>query len=178
VKQWARLPICVGFGHSKTLAKLANHCVKKQSVWNGVCDLTALSEAELDAILEELPVSSMGCWKALRGTPEQSRDHVCTTIEEGRSLSGLGITSGYSWSVPLMELNGECWLELDEMLQESKQVMSSRSFGARVTELEDLEQAISFHAANAATLRIFLPMVPVFNPSASSLATNETRGII
>jgi DNA polymerase V len=59
VKQWTRLPICVGFGHSKTLAKLANHCAKKQPVWNGVCDLTALSEAEVDAILEELPVSTV-----------------------------------------------------------------------------------------------------------------------
>lgn len=50
----------------------------------------------------------------------------------------------------IKELNGECWLEIDEMMPASKQVMSSRSFGARVTELADLEQAISFHAANAA----------------------------
>lgn len=28
VKQWTGLHICVGFGHSKTLAKLANHCAK------------------------------------------------------------------------------------------------------------------------------------------------------
>jgi DNA polymerase V len=47
------------------------------------------------------------------------------------------------------ELNGEVWLELDEMLPEAKQVMSSRSFGARVTELQDLQEAISFHATNA-----------------------------
>ena len=31
VKQWTGLPICVGFGSSKTLAKLANHCAKKQA---------------------------------------------------------------------------------------------------------------------------------------------------
>lgn len=43
VKQWTGLPICVGFGHSKTLAKLANHCAKKQLIFNGVCDLTSIT---------------------------------------------------------------------------------------------------------------------------------------
>lgn len=150
VKQWTRLPICVGFGHSKTLAKLANHCAKKQPQWNGVCDLTALSEHELDAILEELPVSTvwgvggrlevrlnkvgvMNVRRLKRADPKRIRDHFGVLMER-----------------TVKELNGEPWLELDEMLQESKQVMSSRSFGARVTELQDLEQAISFHAANAA----------------------------
>jgi DNA polymerase V len=47
----------------------------------------------------------------------------------------------------LKELNGESWLELEEVLPEAKQVMSSRSFGARVSELADLEEAVSFHAS-------------------------------
>jgi len=150
VKQWTRLPICVGFGHSKTLAKLANHCAKKQPIWNGVCDLTAISESELEAILEELPVSTvwgigrclevrlnrvgiMNVQRLRRADPKRIRDHFGVLMER-----------------TVKELSGECWLELEDMRHESKQVMSSRSFGARVTELEDLEQAISFHAANAA----------------------------
>lgn len=150
VKQWAKLPICVGFGHSKTLAKLANHCAKKQPVWEGVCDLTALPEHELNTILENLPVSTvwgvgrrlearlnnvgvMDVLRLKRADPKRIRDHFGVLLER-----------------TIKELNGECWLELDEMVAESKQVMSSRSFGARVTELDDLSQAISFHAANAA----------------------------
>lgn len=150
VKQWTRLPICVGFGHSKTLAKLANHCAKKQPVWNGVCDFTSLSEPELDAMLEKLPVSTvwgvgrrlevrlnqvgvMDVLRLKRADPKRIRDHFGVLMER-----------------TVKELNGEPWLELDQMLHEAKQVMSSRSFGARVTHLEDLTQAISFHAANAA----------------------------
>ena len=49
----------------------------------------------------------------------------------------------------IKELNGESWLELDETLPEAKQVMSSRSFGVRANTLQDLKQAISFHASNA-----------------------------
>ncbi|MDP3688497.1 MAG: DNA polymerase V subunit UmuC, partial [Sulfurimicrobium sp.] len=39
VRQWIGLPVCVGIGPSKTLAKLANHIAKKGPEWNGVCDL-------------------------------------------------------------------------------------------------------------------------------------------
>lgn len=150
VKQWTRLPICVGFGHSKTLAKLANHCAKKQPEWNGVCDLTSLPETELNAMLEKLPVSTiwgvgrrlevrlnkvgiMDVLRLKRADPKRIRDHFGVLMER-----------------TVKELNGEPWLELDDMLPEAKQVMSSRSFGARVTHLADLTQAISFHAANAA----------------------------
>ena len=47
------------------------------------------------------------------------------------------------------ELNGESWLALDETLPETKQVMSSRSFGTRVNNIQELEQAVSYHACNA-----------------------------
>ncbi len=49
------------------------------------------------------------------------------------------------------ELNGDSWLELDEMQPETKQVMSSRSFGSRVDNLVDLEEAISYHSTMACT---------------------------
>jgi DNA polymerase V len=49
----------------------------------------------------------------------------------------------------IKELNGESWLEIGETLPEAKQVISSRSFGTRVTTLQGLEQAVSFHATNA-----------------------------
>jgi DNA polymerase V len=39
--QYTGLPVCVGIGPSKTLAKLANHCAKKGYAQNGVCDFNA-----------------------------------------------------------------------------------------------------------------------------------------
>ena len=149
VMQWTGLPICVGFGHSKTLAKLANHCAKKQDKWQGVCDFTALSTEAIDNILAKLPVSKVwgigsrieaklnkvgvnNILRLKRADPKRIRDHFGVLLER-----------------TIKELNGEVWLELDEMLPEAKQVMSSRSFGVRVTELLELEQAISFHAGNA-----------------------------
>ncbi|ADQ84253.1 translesion error-prone DNA polymerase V subunit UmuC [Methylovorus sp. MP688] len=149
VKDWTGLPICVGFGHSKTLAKLANHCAKKQPQWEGVCDLTALSERELEAILGQLPVDTVwGVGRRLqaslatvgvenvlrlkRADPKRVRDKFGVVLER-----------------TVRELNGEVLLDLEEMVPEAKQVMSSRSFGARVHQLKDLEEAISYHASNA-----------------------------
>ena len=49
----------MGIGHSKTLAKLANHYAKKQPAFRGACDFTHMSQDELDVVLETLPVSSV-----------------------------------------------------------------------------------------------------------------------
>lgn len=149
VKQWTGLPICVGFGHTKTLAKLANHCAKKQDRWNGVCDLTTIPQSELDALFEGLDLKSVwgvgdrlkerlhqvgvkNVLRLKRANPKRVRDKFGVILER-----------------TVRELNGEPWLELEQMLPEAKQVMSSRSFGHRLSTLKELEEAISFHAATA-----------------------------
>jgi len=149
VMQWTGLPICVGFGNTKTLAKLANHCAKKQAHMNGVCDFTNMSQPELDGLMQTLPVSKvwgvggkleaklnkLGVSDVLRlkrANPKRIRDEFGVLLER-----------------TVRELNGEPWLELEEMLPDAKQVMSSRSFGARVNTLTELQEAISFHASNA-----------------------------
>ncbi|MDR5170741.1 Y-family DNA polymerase [Methylobacillus flagellatus] len=149
VKQWTGLPICVGFGHSKTLAKLANHCAKKQPQWEGVCDFTALPEHQVDALLEQLEVSKvwgvgsrlekrlhqLGVENVLRlkrASPRRIRDEFGVVLER-----------------TVKELNGESWLDLEQMLPETKQIMSSRSFGHRIMNIEEIEQAITHHASYA-----------------------------
>jgi DNA polymerase V len=149
VQQWAKLPICVGIAHSKTLAKLANHCAKKQPVFDGVCDFTSISIADLDSMMKKLPVDKVwgvghrlaaklerlginNVLRLKRADPKRIRDQFGVLMER-----------------TVKELNGECWLELDEFIPPSKQVMSSRSFGSRVTRLEDLQESITFHASNA-----------------------------
>lgn len=150
VLKWTRLPVRVGFGHTKTLAKLANDCAKRQARFNGVCDLTTMSKGDLDELMKSLPVkkvwgvgnrlaehlNKLGVDNVLRlknADPKRIRDRFGVVLER-----------------TVKELNGESWLELEEMVAEAKQVISSRSFGNRVTTLSDLEEAISYHASNAA----------------------------
>lgn len=144
------LPICVGFGHSKTLAKLANHCAKKQPHWNGVCDFTIMTDTELDAILETISVSKvwgvghrlekrlnkLGVFTALRlknADPKRIRDEFGVLLER-----------------TVKELNGEVWIEMEDEIPEAKQVMSSRSFANRVSTIEQMREVISYHSSMAA----------------------------
>jgi len=144
------LPICVGFGHSKTLAKLANHCAKKQSHWNGVCDFTALSETEVDAILADLPVSKV--WGVGRRLEAKLNEVGVFTVLRLKKADPKRIRDkfGVLLERTARELSGEVWIEMEDELPEAKQVMSSRSFGVRASTLEDLSQAIAFHAGIAA----------------------------
>ena len=166
VKQWTGLPICVGIAHTKTLAKLANHTAKKKKEFEGVCDFTSMPEYEIEKLMLALPLKKvwgvgtqleaalnrLGVDSVLRlknANPKRIRDRFGVVLER-----------------TVRELNGECWLELDEMQPETKQVMSSRSFGTRVTSLSDLEEAICYHATMAcARLRkkgMYAQMVYIF----------------
>ncbi len=149
VNQWTGLPICVGFGHSKTLAKLANHIAKKQPLFNGVCDLTVMSEAEIDSLMEKLPVSKV--WGVGRKIEEKLNRLGVDTVLRLKRADGKRIRDEFNVVLErtVKELNGEPWLEIEETFVESKQVMSSRSFGQRINTLEELKEAISYHVSNA-----------------------------
>lgn len=150
VRQWTGLPICIGFGHSKTLAKLANHCAKKQPGWDGVCDLTSLSVPELDHLLASLEISTV--WGVGKRLERRLHAVGVTNVLRLKHADPKRIRDkfGVLLERTVRELNGEVWLELDQMVPEANQVMSSRSFGHRLDSLTDLQAAISFHAGNAA----------------------------
>ncbi len=59
ILQWTGLPVCVGIGATKTLAKLANHCAKKRPEFKGVCHFNAMREHELDSLLAQIPVGEV-----------------------------------------------------------------------------------------------------------------------
>jgi len=149
VMQWTGLPICVGMGSTKTLAKLANHCAKKQLHMNGVCDFTSMSQTELDETMQKLPVSKVwGIGSKLEAKLNKVGVHDVLRLKRANPKR-IRDEFGVLLERTIKELNGESWLELDETLPEAKQVMSSRSFGTRVNSLIELEEAVSFHASNA-----------------------------
>lgn len=149
VKQWTGLPICVGFGHSKTLAKLANHCAKKQPIFNGVCDFTAMAEAEVNSLMEKLPVSKV--W-GVGGRIEAKLNKLgIVNVLQLKRANSRRIRDEFNVVLErtVKELNGEPHLQIEETFEDAKQIMSSRSFGMRIDNLNDLEEAISYHASNA-----------------------------
>jgi DNA polymerase V len=166
VKQWTGLPICVGFGYSKTLSKLANHIAKKQPRFNGVCDLTTMSEAGLNAIMEALPVSKVwGVGSRLEARLNALGVHNILRLKRANQKR-IRDEFGVILEQTVKELNGEVIIDMEERLPEARQVMSSRSFGARVNTLTDLNEAIAYHAGIACermrSKKLFANAVHVF----------------
>lgn len=150
VRRCLGIPVCVGIAPSKTLAKLANHVAKKHPELDGVCDLNALESRALDALLAGIEVGEV--W----GVGRQSRQRL---LEMGiadvlalkrapakRIRAAFGVVMERTHA----ELNGIACLESEQPAAPRQQIICSRSFGAPVTALADLEQAVIAYASRAA----------------------------
>ena len=166
VFKWTRLPVRIGFGHTKTLAKLANDCAKRQARFNGVCDLTTMSKDDLDELMRSLPVKKV--WGVGNKLAEHLKAHGVENVLRLKNANPKRIRDrfGVVLERTVKELNGESWLEFDEDQPAAKQVMSSRSFGIRIDNLPVLAEAITFHASNAAqrmrSKKLFTQTVYIF----------------
>lgn len=144
-----RIPIGVGFGVNCTLAKAANHASKKLPGFNG------------SAIVRT----------------DQHKRHVLTQMETSdvwgigsrleKRLGAMGIKNGFQlaqqnpskmrkyFSITLentvRELQGEVRLSWDDVRPAKKEIYSTRSFGQRVSSIEELKSALVSHAEIAAS---------------------------
>ncbi len=143
------MPTSLGFGPTKTLAKLALLCTKQNLTLRNVCGLTCPDETR--KILQKTPASKVwGIGKALSS-----------------KLSTLGITSAYDlaitspgwirhhFSITLertaRELMGEESIPLEETPEPRKSLQVSRSFGKPVRDLRTLHSAFSTFCENASS---------------------------
>jgi DNA polymerase V len=63
IQQWTGIPVSIGIGHTKTLAKLANRLAKRSVDAQGVVALT--SPSQIEATLEQTPIEDI--WGIGRG---------------------------------------------------------------------------------------------------------------
>jgi|TARA_R110002020_G_scaffold14286_1_gene50689 DNA polymerase V len=148
VKRDTGIPVSVGLSTSKTLAKIANHQAKKESIFNGVAIMHPDSD-ETRAFLEQLPVNEIwgvagrsaarlhtlgikNAWQLRTASPKHLRQHFSVVMER-----------------LVYELRGENCISLDDMSQPKKQIMVSRSFGRLTTNKTDLREALRVHASRA-----------------------------
>ena len=150
IKQWVGLPVCVGIAASKTLAKLANHVAKKQPPFNSVCNLNTLSTAEIDVLLDKIDVGEVwGIGAKLTAHLKSGGIHTVKQLRDF-DVSRLRKRFGITMERTVRELRGESCLAMEEITPPKQQIISSRSFGRYVTELAELEEAVSTYVSRAA----------------------------
>ncbi len=149
VGQWTGLPVCVGIGPTKTLAKLANHVAKKHPRSRGVFNYNALTDEQKVRLLQRIPVQDV--WGVGRKLTQRLARHGIQTAQDLRTAHAptLRAEFGVVMEKTQRELQEVPCLDLQEIQPERQQIISSRSFGSMVTELPVLKDALSTFVANA-----------------------------
>jgi DNA polymerase V len=149
VLQGTGLPVCVGIGRSKTLAKMANHCAKQQLTLNGVCNFNAMPESDVDANLREIPVGKV--WGIGRGLSKKMHALEIFTAYDLKRSEAATMRKKFSvvMEKTVRELNGTTCLELEQLRGPQQQILSTRSFGQTVRDLQQLQQAVTLLTTRA-----------------------------
>ena len=144
VSQWTGIPVRVGIGPTKTLAKLANRWAKKISRVLRV----ELGSGQLEDMLERTPVGGIwGIGRKLSAKLEKhgiSRASQLRDMDEKKAHKYLNILGRRT----ILELRGIQCLE-EEAPAARKTLFNSRSFGRPVTAKEELKEALSYHCSIA-----------------------------
>ena len=150
VKQWVGVPVSVGIGSTKTLAKLANHVAKKRAGWNGVCDLDTLPGSDIDALLASIEVREV--WGVGRKTAMKLAEQGIRSVAELRAANPHRLRERYSVVMErtVRELQGESCIDLEEDAPLKQQIIASRSFGAPVWTEAELAESLRAYMGRAA----------------------------
>lgn len=148
VKQWTGIPVCVGIGPTKTLAKLANHVAKKRPEFEGVCDLN-------DAALRERLFPSIPVDEVWGIGPAATRKLAALGIATVADLYRVNPKQArevltVAGERIVQELHGVACLTLEQVPASRKGIASTRSFGHPVTEFEQMKEAVVSYATRAA----------------------------
>lgn len=149
------LPVCVGTWSTKTRAKFANMLAKKESEYCGRCHLENIQKSKLEHIFRHYSVWEV--WWIGKNHREHLEKLQIRTIYDLYRADPLYIRNEFSivMEKTVRELQWESCLELEEVENDRKMIMTSRSFGHMITKKADLSEAlISFVTLWAEKLRM------------------------
>ncbi len=148
VKRWTGIPVSIGVGPSKTLAKLSNKIAKRDEGYGGVFNIREHPFA--GELLETVKVEDV--WGIGRRyaallnrngitTARQLRDAPDRWVKKHLTVVGLRLV----W-----ELRGTACIPLEEQPPPKKAVACTRSFGRQVESAEEMREAVAFFTTRTA----------------------------
>lgn len=148
VKQETGIPVSVGIGRTKTLAKVANRLAKKNPQYNGAFDIT--DHPNIDKLLESVDVGDI--WGIGHRYAKLLQHHKIMNARDfkyaddnwvRKNMTIMGLKT-------LLELRGISCLPLTDCPEPKQSITVSRSFGQKVTELRHAKEALASYVSAAA----------------------------
>lgn len=148
IHQWTGIPVSIGIGPTKTLAKLANRLAKRSVEAQGVVTLT--SPGEIEATLAQTPIEDI--WGIGPGYTRRLQAHEIKTALQLRHVNDRWVRQelGIVGLRLVWELRGISCLPLALCPPPKQSLMVSRSFGRPITTLIEMREAIATYTTRAA----------------------------
>lgn len=148
IQQWTGIPVSIGIGSTKTLAKLANRLAKRSAEAQGVVALTA--PLEVEAVLAQTPIAAI--WGIGPGYTRRLKAHAITTALQLRETNDRWVRQqlGVVGQRIVWELRGTSCLPLERCPPPRHSLMVSRSFGRPITTRTEMREAVATYTTRAA----------------------------
>ncbi len=147
IEQYTGIPVSIGVGSTKTLAKLANHAAKKYPATKGVCVLEQLTW--IRRLMQITDISDL--WGVGRRYKTRLNAMGIYTVHQLAICEPAKIRQhfGVVLERTCLELNGQSCFDIEYPVSK-QQIVSSRSFSRCVSDKEELSEAVCAHVATAA----------------------------
>ena len=146
ILKWTGIPTSIGIAKTKTLSKAANYIAKKEK--SGVVDFINLKQ--VDKLLSKIKINDV--WGVGRQLTKLYIKNGINTAYDLKNMNNEWIrrNTNVFGSRTAIELKGIPCVSLEPHQEKRKSCCVSRSFGKKVTQLENLSKAITSHCLNAA----------------------------
>lgn len=142
-----KLPVSIGIGPTKTLAKIANYFAKKYPLLGGVCQFH--DPKQIERLLTQVPIEEV--WGVGRQWSAKLKEQGILTANDLAKMSHHLIKQKYNTLLAktVLELQGIPCFAIDES-GPRKNIIVSRSFGKSIVQLQELREAVGHFASRAA----------------------------
>ena len=144
VKQYTGISVSLGIGPTKTLAKVANSYAKKH-----VDGLFSLTNTKVDEYLENFPVGDI--WGVGYRYNKMLLSNRIKTAKDLKYADDAWVKKKMTivGLKTVQELRGTPCLELVDQAPAKQTITVSRSFGKKVSEKRDMQEAVASHIISA-----------------------------
>ena len=140
VKRLTGIPVSIGVGPNKTLAKLTSHIAKKQPAYDGICSYWALPNFR--NLLYTIPVDEV--WGIGRQWTKKLRNLDINSVGQFVMASDVSIRKmmNVNGLKTKMELLGEYCHPVQKIPKLKRNIASTRSFGQDIDSFEQIAEAM------------------------------------
>ena len=142
IKKWTGIPVSIGIGKTKTLAKAANYIAKKHKK-NGVF---IINDSNINDSLKKIPINKV--WGIGKKNEIFLKQNYINTAYDFKVSDSFWINHylHLNGDKILKELNQQPSIEINQMLNNKKSICTSRTFGKMINNINDIISSIALYA--------------------------------